>query len=129
MRAAAASAIRSGQLSKLPPGLVDFTNTNRYHVPDALLFEFIKSWAVREASLREADGFLGLTTSIEGPGVVVVRSLWQSVPQWERWSTTSARKMHNLPEGVAQYAPSRGEGFPEDFLPFKDLEEVPNAKY
>jgi hypothetical protein len=37
-----------------------------------------------------------------------VRTLWQSIPQWEAWSMgKSARRMHNLPDGVAQCVPLR----------------------
>jgi hypothetical protein len=33
------------------------------------------------------------------------------------------------PQGVLQYVPGRGEGFPEDFVPFVDMNSAPDAKY
>jgi hypothetical protein len=32
-------------------------------------------------------------------------------------------------QGVLQYVPARGEGFPEDFVPFVDMNSAPDAKY
>jgi hypothetical protein len=46
-RANTAAAIRSGRPARNAKQLAAFTNTNRYHVPGHLLFEFMKAWAVR----------------------------------------------------------------------------------
>ena len=56
-------------------------------------------------------------------------TMWASIPQWEAWSAGAAARRHHLPAGVLQYVPKKGEGFPEDYLPFKDLSEAVNAKY
>lgn len=32
-------------------------------------------------------------------------------------------------QGVYQYVPAKGEGFPEDFIPFKAMDTLVNAKY
>ena len=34
-----------------------------------------------------------------------------------------------LLQGVYQYVPAKGEGFPEDFIPFKQMDAMVNAKY
>ena len=34
-----------------------------------------------------------------------------------------------LLQGVYQYVPAKGEGFPEDFIPFKAMDTLVNAKY
>ena len=34
-----------------------------------------------------------------------------------------------LVQGVYQYVPAKGEGFPEDFIPFKAMDTLVNAKY
>ena len=34
-----------------------------------------------------------------------------------------------LLQGVYQYVPGKGEGFPEDFIPFKQMDAMVNAKY
>lgn len=31
--------------------------------------------------------------------------------------------------GVFQYVPAKGQGFPEDFVPFRDLEDAVAARY
>ena len=50
------------------------------------------------------------------------------MPEWEAWSVRPPRTQ--LPAGCMQYAPRKGEGFPEDYLPWKAMEDVvPNAKY
>jgi hypothetical protein len=32
-------------------------------------------------------------------------------------------------QGVYQYVPAKGEGFPEDFIPFIKMDNFVNAKY
>ncbi len=64
-------------------------------------------------------------------GVVVcsVTTLWASIPEWEAWSRSPQSRKVQLPEGVYQFVPARGEGFPEDFVPLKDFEAAVDAKY
>ncbi len=56
-------------------------------------------------------------------------TMWDSIPNWESWSAGAEARRHHLPSGVKQYVPRKGEGFPEDYLPFKDLNEPVSAKY
>ena len=56
-------------------------------------------------------------------------SQWGSIPEWEAWSSSNEARRHHLPAGVQQYVPRKGEGWPEDSMPFKDLNEAVNAKY
>lgn len=67
--------------------------------------------------------------SVDGGRNVVVRSMWGSVPQWEKWSLSTDAKRVDMPDGVYQYVPAKGEGFPEDYLPFRAYDEAVNAKY
>ena len=55
----------------------------------------------------------------ESATVVRVQTQWESIPAWEAWSGGPAARRHHYPAGLYQYAPKRGEGFPEDYLPFK----------
>lgn len=62
--------------------------------------------------------------------VYSVSSQWQSIPHFEAYSASPESASRTpLPSGVMQYVPKKGEGFPEDYLPFKDLAEAVNAKY
>jgi hypothetical protein len=61
---------------------------------------------------------------LAGGGVVVrVRGLWESPGSWHKWcSGPVARRMQDMPEGVKQLKPRKGEaGLPEDFLPFVSI--------
>eukprot|EP00878_Enallax_costatus_P012649 GHUV01013212.1.p1 GENE.GHUV01013212.1~~GHUV01013212.1.p1 ORF type:complete len:648 (+),score=321.26 GHUV01013212.1:993-2936(+) len=114
---------------------VGFSNTNRFWVRQELLFEFLKHWVIREGLLQQQDGFLGLQVQ-PVPGVtadsgvdVIVTSLWETIPQWEAWSKSDAARQQHMPTGVYQYVPEKGEGFPEDFVPFRDYDDAVNAKY
>lgn len=55
--------------------------------------------------------------------------MWQSIPDFESWSLSDAARRSQLPDGVCQVVPKKGEGFPEDHMPFKDLEDAVVAKY
>jgi heme-degrading monooxygenase HmoA len=64
----------------------------------------------------------------DGVDVAVVTH-WSSIPAWEAWSTSEVARRLHLPDGTYQYVPNKGEGFPEDFLPFRDLDAAVSAKY
>jgi heme-degrading monooxygenase HmoA len=64
----------------------------------------------------------------DGVDVAVVTH-WSSIPAWEAWSSGEVARRLHLPAGTYQYVPKKGEGFPEDFLPFRDLDTAVNAKY
>lgn len=128
-RRAMAATIRQGKLHGIIPPAAAFVNTQRFWVPAPLLYDFVRCWLVREADMQAAGGFLGLQVVPEEDGVVTVSSHWAEVPQWEAWSTSTAARRHHLPSGIYQYVPKRGEGFPEDFVPFKDLSKPVDPKY
>lgn len=44
-------------------------------------------------------------------------------------NTVSGLSVAPLVQGVYQYVPAKGEGFPEDFIPFKAMDTLVNAKY
>lgn len=114
-----------------------FTNTNRYWVPGQLVSKFLAAVGSRKAALQRTEGFTGLT--IQGPagaiettaqdGTYEVAISFASVAAWEAWSLSRGPSLHQLPMGVWQYVPAKGKGFPEDYLPFKDLSDPVNAKY
>ncbi|KAG2495085.1 hypothetical protein HYH03_006696 [Edaphochlamys debaryana] len=106
-----------------------FVNTNRFYVRPELMYDFVKAVAARELSLVEAQGFLNIAVRNEPGNVMVVATHWESIPAFEAWSNSAGRTRHHYPSGVMQYVPKRGEGFPEDYIPFKDLTEPVNAKY
>ncbi|KXZ49224.1 hypothetical protein GPECTOR_22g815 [Gonium pectorale] len=106
-----------------------FVNTNRFWVPADLMFDFVKAVAAREVALVDASGFLGISVRSEELNVMTVSTQWESIPAFEAWSCSADARRHHLPSGVYQYVPRRGEGFPEDYIPFKDLNEAVNAKY
>ncbi|KAF6257036.1 hypothetical protein COO60DRAFT_1640292 [Scenedesmus sp. NREL 46B-D3] len=132
-------AVVAGQLRKgrrPAEGSVGFTNTNRFWVGQELVFEFLKHWVTRESQLQQQPGFLGLQVGDARPGVsadggvdVLVASYWESAPLYEAWRNSSAAITAHLPSGTYQYVPKRGEGFPEDFIPFRDYDQAVNAKY
>jgi len=127
-RVQVATAAAKGQA---PEGVqVAFTNTNRYWVPSPLLYDFTKALASREVALTAAAGFLGMTVRHLGEQDFSVSTRWESLPSWEAWSCSpSALRQHNLPPGIMQYVPRKGEGFPESYIPFRDMNDAVNAKY
>lgn len=106
----------------------EFTNTNRFWVPLDVIEAFEREWRHREAAMKEADGFLGLSVDRKGEEYTV-SSRWASIPQWEAWSCTNVARRSHMPLGVLQYVPKKGEGFPDDFAPFKDMTQAVNPKY
>lgn len=111
------------------PHASGFVNTQRFWVPANVHDDFVRCWILREAEMQRVEGFAGLQVVSEGDGRMTVRSHWSTVPHWERWSTSRVARRHHLPYGIFQYVPKRGEGFPEDFIPFKDLSTPVDAKY
>jgi heme-degrading monooxygenase HmoA len=71
----------------------------------------------------------GAAVTSDGGVDVVVSSLWESIPAWESWSKSAAGTQQHTPNGVYQYVPAKGEGFPEAFVPFRDYDTAVNAKY
>ncbi|GMH35096.1 hypothetical protein BSKO_02964 [Bryopsis sp. KO-2023] len=106
----------------------EFKNTNRYWVPLDAVEAFEKEWRHRELYMQEMDGFRELTVSREDEDYVV-SSVWQSIPEWEKWSLCPVARRSHLPGGIYQYVPDKGAGFPDDFVPFKDLQKAVSAKY
>eukprot|EP00775_Hariotina_reticulata_P008710 gene8710-8891_t len=132
-QAAVVAQLRKGKA--LEDGQIGFTNTNRFWVRQEQLFDFIKHWLAREALLQDQQGFFGLQVqpqsgaAVDGGVDVVVSSLWESIPSWEAWSKSDLARQHHMPTGVYQYVPAKGEGFPEDFVPFRDYDQAVVAKY
>jgi hypothetical protein len=70
------------------------------------------------------------TVASSGGGCdVTVRTFWDTIASWERWSSSETCRRLHLPSGVYQRVPNKGEGFPEDFLPFRDYDAPVNPKY
>ncbi|EFJ49730.1 hypothetical protein VOLCADRAFT_89483 [Volvox carteri f. nagariensis] len=105
----------------LAPAEGHLVNTNRFWVPADVMYDFVKAVAAREAVLVEARGFLAISVLSEEHNVMVVSTQWDSPTSFESWSRSAAARRHHYPAGVYQFAPRRGEGVPEDYLPFKDL--------
>jgi len=78
--------------------------------------------------MRQQPGFAGLSMIGDGEATAV-EARWASVADFERWMLLDACRRSHLPPGVWQYVPRRGEGFPEDFVPFVAYDEPVNAKY
>ena len=64
----AETAVKRGVLPGLAPN-VAFANTNRFWVPEDLIFDFTKSLARREVALQSAEGFLGMVVRQSEVGV------------------------------------------------------------
>ena len=46
-----------------------------------------------------------------------------------RSASNESEEHHAFVQGIWQFVPKAGEGFPEDFVPFFDMNEQVNAKY
>lgn len=76
LRVQAEAAVRRG----IPPGQapnVAFANTNRFWVPEGLIFDFTKSLARREIALHSAEGFLGMVVKQPEVGVSYLLSWFE----------------------------------------------------
>jgi heme-degrading monooxygenase HmoA len=116
-----------------------FTNTNRFKVTPKAVPQFEAAWREREAAMRSFSGFQGFSLEKSGAGSgssgggggdeYVARQTWASIPEWEAWNLSEPCRRSHLPLGIWQRVPLKGEGFPEDFVPFVDYSEPVNAKY
>eukprot|EP01025_Chloroclados_australasicus_P035082 TRINITY_DN3581_c0_g1_i4.p5 TRINITY_DN3581_c0_g1~~TRINITY_DN3581_c0_g1_i4.p5 ORF type:complete len:198 (+),score=16.93 TRINITY_DN3581_c0_g1_i4:59-652(+) len=105
-----------------------FENILRFEVMEDAKDEFEYVWKQREQAMSSMSGFVSLNIEQNGK-VYVVRNQWASVEEWEAWSLSIECRRTHLPLGVYQFVPKKGEGFPEDFVPFKDMNQAVNAKY
>ncbi|KAF6253030.1 hypothetical protein COO60DRAFT_1549617 [Scenedesmus sp. NREL 46B-D3] len=110
------------------PAAKEFTNTNRFIVPKHVQQAFVAAWRQREADMQGQPGFLGFNVISDGE-THTVSSSWASIPEWEAWSVSEECRRSHLPQDIWQFVPKKGEGFPEDFVPFKNYDEPVNAKY
>uniref|UniRef100_A0A061S4N2 Uncharacterized protein n=1 Tax=Tetraselmis sp. GSL018 TaxID=582737 RepID=A0A061S4N2_9CHLO len=101
-----------------------FTNTNKFLVPEKCRFQFEMEWKAREANMKRYKGFNGLKMVRDG-AEYTVSSSWQTVYDWESWSTSIHHRRSHLPVGVKQYPPAKGTGFPETFIPLIGLTDRP----
>lgn len=91
--------------------------------------ELMASLVARASLMQAAPGCLGVMLQQDGPNGYRVSSMWQSIPDFEAWALSASSRRSQLPDGVFQMVPKKGEGFPEDHLPFKDLTDPVIAKY
>jgi heme-degrading monooxygenase HmoA len=127
---APAAAVAPAKPAAKDPATTPFTNTQRFVVSPSSAASFQTAWREREAAMRQSPGFQGLSVISDGlTGDTVVSASWASIVDFERWMTLDACRRSHLPPGVWQYVPRKGEGFPEDFVPFVSYDEPVNAKY
>eukprot|EP00775_Hariotina_reticulata_P001914 gene1914-2246_t len=74
-------------------------------------------WKHREEDMAQLPGFKVFEISSDGDSFTISSS-WASIPDWESWSLSPACRRSHLPMGIYQSVPKKGEGFPEDFVPF-----------
>eukprot|EP00878_Enallax_costatus_P025414 GHUV01027190.1.p2 GENE.GHUV01027190.1~~GHUV01027190.1.p2 ORF type:complete len:164 (+),score=46.25 GHUV01027190.1:122-613(+) len=103
------------------PASKQFTNTNKFIVPKHLQQAFLSEWRRREQDMQKHAGFVGFNVINDGENFTISSS-WASIPEWEAWSLSPECRRSHLPWGIWQYVPKKGEGFPEDFVPFKHLQ-------
>jgi heme-degrading monooxygenase HmoA len=92
----------------------EFTQQQRFVVPDEARDAFETAWAARRADMEQAPGFLAFEMKQDGRDYTV-RSQWDSIPHWEAWNLSfSARRSHlpsvrprGVPSGCA-YSPTCG---------------------
>lgn len=106
-----------------------FNNVNKFIVPEDKVPEFEDAWHQREEVMQQSAGFLGFSLERKDDSDFVATSRWASIPEWEAYSLSEIARRSHLPWGVYQYVPAKGEGFPEDFIPFKKMDNFVNAKY
>lgn len=78
--------------------------------------------------MRGQPGFQSFELNVDGD-FYVIKSSWATIPEWEAFNLTPEARRSHLPVGVWQFVPARGEGFPEDFVPFYDMNKAVDAKY
>eukprot|EP00877_Chromochloris_zofingiensis_P001073 jgi/Chrzof1/10967/Cz05g18290.t1 len=123
-----AAAVKAPKKPAVDPKTQPFTNVQRFIVPKHLQSLFSATWQERESAMKHYPGFQGLSVVSDGDHVTVSSS-WSSIPEWEAFSLGPEARRSHLPWGVYQYVPKKGEGFPEDFVPFVEYDEPVNAKY
>eukprot|EP00892_Ulva_mutabilis_P000052 jgi/Ulvmu1/10047/UM059_0097.1 len=105
-----------------------FENNQRFYVPDDVKEQFEAAWAARHAYMETQPGFISFNISEVGDSYTVT-SKWASIPEWEAFNLSKEARRHHLPYGIWQYVPKVGEGFPEDFVPFLDMNAMVQARY
>jgi len=110
------------------PSETPFTNTNRFIVPKSCRSAFEAEWRQREKDMEKFAGFVDFRLVSDGENFIISSS-WASIPDWEAWSLSPVCRRSHLPWGIWQHVPKKGEGFPEDFVPFIGYDEPVNAKY
>ncbi|GLC36881.1 hypothetical protein PLESTB_000182700 [Pleodorina starrii] len=123
-RSLASQVARRSGLPLAPSAEGQFVACNRFWVPAELMYDFVKAVAAREVALVEARGFLGIAVRSEQQFVMAVSTQWESLAVYEEWARSDEARRHHYPGGVYQFAPRRGEGFPEDYLPFREAPEA-----
>lgn len=122
-------AAAAAKKAAVPSANRPFTNTQRFQVPQECARLFEEEWQRRAADMKNYDGFQGFSINREGAGTYVISSSWSSIPQWEAYNLGPEIRRSHLPYGIYQYVPAKGEGFPEDFVPFVDFIKAVDAKY
>lgn len=110
------------------PAAQQFRNINKFYVPKEAQLIFVANWREREHDMQQFDGFLDFKLEQDGDKFVASSS-WASIPEWEAWSLSPECRRSHLPGGIYQWVPGKGEGFPEDFVPFVEYDAPVNAKY
>ncbi|KAF8073066.1 hypothetical protein HT031_000727 [Scenedesmus sp. PABB004] len=125
---AAAAAAPAPPKPAAAAGAKPFTNTNRFVVPKHVQPAFLAEWRRREREMQAFAGFTAFNVISDGDSFTVSSS-WASIPEWEAWSLSDPCRRSHLPWGIWQLVPAKGEGFPEDFVPFVGYDTPVNAKY
>jgi heme-degrading monooxygenase HmoA len=80
-------------------------------VPKQIQQAFVAAWRQREADMQGQPGFMGFNVISDGE-TYTVSSSWASIPEWEAWSLSEECRRSHLPQGIWQFVPKKGEGFP-----------------
>lgn len=126
--AAAARPVKKPAAAAAPAAAQQFTNINRFVVPKEVQPLFLANWREREQDMQQHSGFVDFELKQDGDNFVISSS-WASIPEWEAWSLSPECRRSHLPSGIFQWVPGKGEGFPEDFVPFVEYDAPVNAKY
>lgn len=121
---AAAEEAKVAATASQPP----FQNVQRFYVPDVVKPHFEAAWKAREAYMETQPGFVSFNVASTDE-TYTITSKWASIPEWEAFNLSKEARRHHLPWGIWQYVPKEGEGFPEDFVPFLDMNVGVTARY
>eukprot|EP01025_Chloroclados_australasicus_P028539 TRINITY_DN2828_c0_g1_i3.p1 TRINITY_DN2828_c0_g1~~TRINITY_DN2828_c0_g1_i3.p1 ORF type:complete len:260 (-),score=38.00 TRINITY_DN2828_c0_g1_i3:651-1319(-) len=105
-----------------------FSNKQIFIVPEEAQAAFKEAWSERARHMETMDGFEGFSIDQDGETFTVV-SKWASIPKWEAFNLSKAARRSHLPVGIWQMVPETGDGFPEDFVPFYEMNSSVMAKY